>query len=171
MENLYTKEGRIEARNRIVLNVDEMQIISPSHEQLIDAGWELYVEPAPTIDDIKDAKIREIIAHDTSGEVNSFILNGNPVWLSKADRVGLMNSINIEKASGRETSILWFGGVKLEINCDTAIQLLSALELYALECYNITASHKASVLALESIEEINAYDYTIGYPEKLAINI
>lgn len=171
MENLYTKEGRIEARNRIVLNVDDMQIISPSHEQLIDAGWKLYVEPAPTIDDIKDAKIREIIAHDTSGEVNSFILNGNPVWLSKADRVGLMNSINIEKASGRETSILWFGGVRLEINCDTAIQLLSALELYALECYNITASHKASVLALESIEEINAYDYTIGYPEKLAINI
>lgn len=64
MENLYTKEGRIEARNRIVLNVDEMQIISPSHEQLIDAGWELYVEPAPTIDDIKDAKIREINAYD-----------------------------------------------------------------------------------------------------------
>lgn len=171
METLYTKEGEIKARNRIVINVDEMQIISPSHEQLIENGWELYEEPTPTIEQIKVLKIREIDAYDTSQEVNSFILNGNPVWLNKADRVGLMNSIGIEKASGRETSILWFDGVRLEVNCDTAIQLLSALELYALECYNITASHKASVKALESEEEINAYDYTIGYPEKLAINI
>ena len=45
--------------------------------------------------------------------------------------------------------------------------MLSALELYALECYNVTAAHKAAVSALESVEDIVAYDYTENYPEKL----
>lgn len=44
-------------------------------------------------------------------------------------------------------------------------------ELYALECYNVTASHKANIEQLTTIEEVEAYDYTIGYPEKLVINL
>jgi hypothetical protein len=56
-----------------------------------------------------------------------------------------MNSLSIEKSSGKETSTLWFGNIKLTINTDTAIQMLSALELYALECYNKTAEHKLNI--------------------------
>ena len=109
--------------------------------------------------------------YDTSEDVNSFVLNGNAVWLSKADRVGLMNAINIEKIAGRDKSTLWFNGVKLVVNIDQAIQLLSMLELYALECYNVTASHKASIEQLTTIEEVESYDFTIGYPQKLIINL
>jgi hypothetical protein len=56
-----------------------------------------------------------------------------------------MNSLSIEKSSGKETSTLWFGNIKLTINTDAAIQMLSALELYALECYNKTAEHKLNI--------------------------
>lgn len=45
--------------------------------------------------------------------------------------------------------------------------MLSALELYALECYNVTAAHKANVMALESVGDVVAYDYESGYPDKL----
>ena len=45
--------------------------------------------------------------------------------------------------------------------------MLSALELYALECYNVTAAHKANVMALESVDDVVAYDYESGYPDKL----
>ena len=65
---------------------------------------------------------------------------------------------------------MWLGSVSLVINCDLAIQLLSALELYALECYNKTAEHKANVGKLMSIEDVEAYDYTTGYPDKLNLN-
>jgi hypothetical protein len=67
------------------------------------------------------------------------------VWLDKSTRVGLMNSLNIEKSSGKATSTLWFGNIKLTINTDAAIQMLSSLELYALSCYNKTAEHKVNV--------------------------
>lgn len=119
----------------------------------------------------KADKIAEIAAYDTSGKVNGFILNGLLVWLDKATRVGLMNSTTIAKAAGQETTTLWLGGIKLVVDCDKAIQLLSALEMYALECFNVTASHKAAVNELTTIEEVKAYDYKAGYPKMLEMSV
>lgn len=116
-------------------------------------------------------KIAEITAYDTSSSVNGFVLNGLLVWLDKATRVGLMNSTTIAKAAGQETTTLWFGGLKLVVDCDKAIQLLSALEMYALECFNVTASHKAAVNELKSIGEVEAYDYKAGYPKMLEMSV
>lgn len=116
-------------------------------------------------------KIAEITAYDTSDKVNGFILNGLLVWLDKATRVGLMNSTTIAKAAGQQTTTLWLGGIKLVVDCDKAIQLLSALEMYALECFNVTASHKAAVSELTTIEEVEAYDYKAGYPKMLEMSV
>ena len=111
--------------------------------------------------------LAEIEKHDTSSAVNVFVLNGQKVWLDKATRVGLMNSTTIAKAMGQATTTLWLGDVKLVVVCDKAIQLLSALEMYALECFNVTAAHKAAVEKLQTVEEVLAYDYTAGYPKIL----
>lgn len=116
-------------------------------------------------------KIAEIIAYDTSSSVNGFVLNGLLVWLDKATRVGLMNSTTIAKAAGQQTTTLWLKGIKLVVDCDKAIQLLSALEMYALECFNVTASHKAAVGELKTIGEVEAYDYKTGYPKMLEMNV
>ena len=116
-------------------------------------------------------KIAEIAAYDTSSSVNGFVLNGLLVWLDKSTRVGLMNSTTIAKASGQETTTLWLGGMKLVVDCDKAIQLLSALEMYALECFNVTASHKQAVSELTTIEEVEAYDYKAVYPKMLEMSV
>ena len=113
----------------------------------------------------------EIEKHDTSPAVNGFILNGERVWLDKATRVGLMNSTQIVKAMEQKTTTLWFGGMQIEVNCDKAIQLLSALEMYALECFNVTAAHKKAVAELNTVEEVLGYDYTKGYPEQLKMEV
>ena len=119
----------------------------------------------------KKAKIAEIVAYDTSDKVNGFVLNGLLVWLNKATRVGLMNSTTIERDLGQETTELWLGEHNLIIKCDLAIQLLQQLEVYALKCFNVTATHKKEVNSLSTIEEINSYDITKDYPDKLVINI
>ena len=119
------------------------------------------------LDVTKEEAIEQITEYDQSEDVNSFTLQGKAMWLPKETRVGLVNSVTIEKNTGKETTVLWFGGEKYELPVDTALQMLSALELYALECYNVTAAHKAAVNALESVEDVVAYDYTQGYPEKL----
>lgn len=107
----------------------------------------------------------QIDKYDTSPSVNGFMLNGLKVWLNKDTRVGLMNSTQIAKAMGKTTTTLWLGDVKLVVECDKAIQLLSALEMYALECFNVTAAHKKAVAELNTVEEVLGYDYTAGYPK------
>ena len=124
-----------------------------------------------TIEEAKEMLLAEIDAYDKSSAVNGFALNGAVVWLDKATRVGLMNSTSITKAMGQPTTTLWLGESKMEVPCDTAIQLLSALEMYALECFNVTAAHKKAVSELNSIEEVEKYDITAGYPAQLRMEV
>lgn len=119
----------------------------------------------------KETVFAAIEAYDTSSAVNGFMLNGQRVWLDKDTRVGLMNSTQIAKAMGKTTTTLWFGGMKIVVNCDKAIGLLSALEMYALECFNVTAAHKKAVAELNTVEEVLGYDYTKGYPEQLKMEV
>ena len=120
---------------------------------------------------MKKAMLAYIEKYDASSSVNSFLLNGMEVWLDKATRVGLMNSTTIAKNTGQEKTTLWLGSYQLEVDCDKAIQLLSALEIYAMECFNVTSSHKAAVNKLDNIDAVLTYDYREGYPEKLNMEV
>ena len=150
-------------------------VCNPTEDMMIKAGYKEYQEPVPTeaekLEQSKADKIAEIVAYDTSSSVNGFILNGMLVWLDKATRVGLMNSTTIAKSAGKQTTTLWLGGIKLVVDCDKAIQLLSDLEMYALDCFNVTESHKQAVSELTTIEEVEAYDYKAGYPKMLEMSI
>lgn len=152
-----------------VKTLADEQFAEDLYEQIeIDLGLK---EPLTELEVEKKRVLKAIDEYDVSPEVNSFFLNGLQVWLDKSTRVGLMNSLTIEKAAGKETSTLWFGNIKLDVNTDSAIQMLSALELYALSCYNKTAEHKANVEALVLPEDVETYDYTEGYPEKLNLTV
>ena len=154
----------------------DVMLLQGTNDQIDDIYYNIQVDfgiesPISKLDQAKKEVIRKIDEYDTSVNVNSFKLNGIDVWLSKDTRVGLMNSISIEKAAGKEQSVLWFNSICVTVNCDSAIQMLSALELYALDCYNKTAEHKVNVQSLSSIEEVRNYDYTQGYPSKLEFTI
>lgn len=120
---------------------------------------------------MRKAMLAYIEKYDASSSVNSFLLNGMEVWLDKATRVGLMNSTSIAKSMGQQKTTLWLGSYQLEVDCDKAIQLLSALEMYALECFNVTAAHKKAVSELDNIEGVLTYDYKSGYPDKLKMEV
>lgn len=124
-----------------------------------------------TLADAKDEKIAQITAYDTSEAVNSITLGDATMWISRDDRISLMNSTTILQNAGAETTTLWYGGQKYTLPCAALIQMLSALEVYALQCYDVTEEHKAAVNALTTIEEVDAYDYTTDYPEHLTFSV
>lgn len=128
-------------------------------------------DAAAVLQAARASMLAEITAYDSSSAVNAFLLNGMQVWLDKATRVGLMNSTTIAKNMGQEKTTLWLGSYQLKVECDKAIQLLSALEMYALECFNVTAAHKKAVSELDNIEAVLTYDYKSGYPEKLKMEV
>lgn len=139
-----------------------------SMEEIKEISEGLGSEP---LEYMKKAMLAYIEKYDASSSVNAFELNGMEVWLDKATRVGLMNSTSIAKSMGQQKTTLWLGSYQLEVDCDKAIQLLSALEMYALECFNVTAAHKKAVSELDNIEDVLTYDYKSGYPEKLKMEV
>ena len=139
-----------------------------SMEEIIEISEGLGAEP---LEYMKKTMLAYIEKYDASSSVNSFLLNGMEVWLDKVTRMGLMNSTTIAKSMGQEKTTLWLGSYQLEVECDKAIQLLSALEMYALECFNVTAAHKKAVSELDNIEGVLTYDYKSGYPEKLKMEV
>ena len=111
--------------------------------------------------------ISKINEYDKSSQVNGVTINGMYTWFDKATRVGLRNSTNVLKKLGNETTSLWVNNKEITIKCDQLIDMLDKLEVYALNCFDITSKHKRNVYQLSTIEQIENYDYTSGYPEKL----
>lgn len=153
---------------------DMRDAVIPAEQYVYDGCW-LDTGGMASEQALLAAAQREVLsaiaAYDASDSVNAFMLNGQKVWLDKATRVGLMNSTTIAKAMGQATTTLWLGEAKLVVDCDKAIQQLSALEIYALECFNVTAAHKKAVNEMTTLEDVLGYDYTCGYPKKLTMEV
>lgn len=165
----YIKEGIIKNRNQIVIHKDGMNIYNPTEEMVLANGWEEYITPIyePTLYDYQAMKKDEIINYDSSEEVNAFYMQGERMWLDKATRTGLLLRFQAEQAQGITDTTLWYNGQQFPLKVDQAIQMLFAIELYASACYDNTQRHLATIKELQTIEEIEGYDYTLGYPEKL----
>lgn len=172
--NLYTEEDYNNFQASLLRKIQENpeDPFIKSHTKLI--RWienGLNLAKGITAEEAKKLMLQNIIEFDKSTSVNSFNLNGFPAWLDKETRVGLMNSITIEKAAGLKETTLWLGTQNFTLPVDTAISFLHQLELYAKRCYNKTAEHKYNLNLLNNVNEILEYNYKEGYPEKLSINI
>ncbi|WP_294555599.1 DUF4376 domain-containing protein [uncultured Bacteroides sp.] len=132
-----------------------------------DEGYPILVEYEPIIEELRTQKIDELRTYDASDAVNQFSINGVAGWLNKSTRVGLMNSISVEEASGRAETGIWLGDALFMLSIDKAVDMLRQLELYALTCHNATQGHINAINQLETKEEIEAYDFRTGYPGKL----
>ena len=116
---------------------------------------------------IKEYRIKQVSDYDGSSAVNEFTYDGVPMWLDKDTRAGLKMRFEAEEAAGKAETTLWYGSQSFTLAIAAAKNLLNALEVYASGCYDKTAEHKAAILALEDADEVIAYDYKAGYPEKL----
>lgn len=193
----YIKNNQIKTRQEIVIVKNGMRTINPTEEQILADGWEEYIAPAvepiveekeeepsplnntveipvPEVSD-KAAFVRarhklrnKIQQYDSSSEVNIFYMGGHPMWLDKATRVGLMLRFQAEQSVGKVETTLWCGSTMYTLSITDALNMLMALELYASECYDVTQSHIANINKLQTIEELEQYNFRIGYPEKLS---
>ena len=113
----------------------------PSVEQLEQWGYEEWVEPTPTPEELlaraKANKIAELEAYDAS-EVNSFSVNGKDMWLDHDLRQQLRISLDALSQAGRETVTKWFDGVDYTYPIDVWYYMLGLVEVYASDALNVT---------------------------------
>lgn len=173
-------EGQMKTTEQVPVAMNDDGTMEYENREKTQYAYDVYWISLPTtaphdaasvLSAAKTSMLADITAYDSSVAVNAFLLNGMEVWLDKATRVGLMNSTSIAKNMGQEKTSLWLGSYQLEVDCDKAIQLLSALEMYALECFNVTAAHKKALSELDNIDAVLTYDYKSGYPDKLKMEV
>lgn len=167
---LYIREGNIMVKNQIVIERDGLCYYCPHHDMLLEEGWILY-EPEITLDEVIAAKIVEIIAYDKSSEVNEFFVGEMSMWLSREERIVIKDRFEREVAQGVTKTKLRYNGLSLELDPVMGIHMINALSSYADACFDVTEDHKANVKELKTKEEVESYDYTIGYPDKLTFEL
>ena len=164
-------EKVIELRNMIPEPVATGQRAVLRADFDIGSVWFDLVE---TIDGARARIIAAIEAHDKSPAVNSFTVGGAAMWLDREERTSLARTIALAAGAGDATFSMWAPGTppaRFEIPVEMAGPMLDALELYAKTTYNVTQGHIAAVYGLATIAEIEAYDYTAGYPPQLEFNL
>lgn len=177
----YSKDGKTKSANKIILVKGGMQVINPTHEQLVADGWTEYTVSEPVGEELlarrKELKLSQIELYDKSKEVDDCIIRKDGVefsyWKDKHERDSLKNAVKDHISLGRETYRLDLReyGVSIHIPCEALVTMLSTLEVYATDCYNRTTDHIYAVNALTTIEEVVSYDYRTGYPEKLVFEL
>lgn len=84
-----------------------------------------------------------------------------------SDGVGLILRFQAEQASGQAQTALWYEGQQFTLDVADAIAMLYAIELYASACYDRTQAHLLAIDGLNTAEDVESYDCTTGYPEKI----
>ena len=83
------------------------------------------------------------------------------MWVGPNERANLKNAAEALQAQGVIT--VPFEGATIPV--ETALQMLAAVEVYAAYHSMTEAQHRATISAKRSIERVDEYDFTTGYPE------
>ena len=112
------------------------------------------------VEEVKEHTLYNIQRYDKSEYVNSFLLNGDSIWLSKDLRTSIMNAVAIKKSRNIKTSSIWYNQKEYVLPVDFILNMLDDIEIYA-------ERHIANVNAITDIDEADDYDYEKNYPTKL----
>jgi hypothetical protein len=79
--------------------------------------------------------------------------------------------ISAAELVGDESIEISIAGTFITFPVQQAKMLLARIQRYADKAYVNTERHKSAIEALETIEEVNDYDFTTGYPEKVTLSL
>ncbi|MDD7317897.1 MAG: DUF4376 domain-containing protein [Prevotellaceae bacterium] len=151
------------------MEIDGKRVYNPTDEMLMRAGY-VYVEDVEEeLQRAKEVKIAEIAAYSDSEAVNSLTFNGIKTWLTPNVRANYLVSLDAAELLGETNITFVVEGVQASLPIKQVRLLLAKIQRYADACYLVTERHKIAVKALQTVEEVESYDYTTGYPEKLAL--
>lgn len=177
----YKKEidGKVivKALNEIVLNKDGNVVFNPTEEMILEDGWVEYMfKPREwpmwnQLQRVKERKLRELYEYDESEEVNDCIIvyQGQELhyWANKTERDALKGALRDCISMGRDTYRLDLRekGISITISCELLLQMMAALEVYAIDCFNKTTDHRYAIEACTTEVDVDAYEFRgVGYP-------
>lgn len=151
------------------MEIDGKRVYNPTDEMLVRAGYVCVEDVEEELQRAKEVKIAEIAAYSDSDAVNSLTFNGLKTWLTPNVRANYLVSLDAAELLGETDITFVVEGMQASLPIKQVRLLLAKIQRYADACYIVTEGHKRAVRALQTVDEVEKYDYTKGYPEKLAL--
>lgn len=163
----WKKDGQ--AHQGEPMEIDGKRVYNPTDEMLMRAGYVCVEDVEEDLQRAKEVKIAEIAAYSDSDAVNSLTFNGLKTWLTPNVRANYLVSLDAAELLGETDITFVVEGVQASLPIKQVRLLLAKIQRYADACFIVTEGHKRAVRSLQTVEEVESYDYTRGYPEKLAL--
>lgn len=162
--------------NRYFLRFSKVNITPTEDSPKYDIKYLLAKYDGKITEDIlKKILISFVKEYDKSDEINCVYVGEDKTWFDKDTRVGLINSLKIQKEAGKTETILWYttnGELKsVTMTIDECLEFFYKLELYAEATFNITQIHIKNVLAIDNLDELMSYNITENYPDYTRLTV
>ena len=161
----------------VPLNNEQIAFHKANPTATVKEVWDMQITPTPTrtLEQAKREKLTQIEVYDNSDTVNGFdIVMGEETmttWITPEQRANYKNSLDSAELLGLTEVHPVFNGIQLTLETAMAKMALAQIQIYADRCFIVTETHKANVEALETIEDVDGYDNTTIYPERLTFTI
>lgn len=161
----------------ILLSEEQVAFHNEHPNASINEVLNMQLKPIPerTLEQAKAEKIDQIDRYDSSDFVNGFDVvteDGTiTAWLTPSERANYRSSIDAAELVGVNELNLYIGDTLITLPTQTAKLMLAQIQLYADQCFIVTKQHKSAIKALSVVEDVDNYNNTSGYPQKLVFNI
>ena len=149
---------------------------------------QLTPDPGRTLEQAKSERLNLLTQYDNSEAVNSFsvkltadsideetgeTIKGQTIthWFTPTERSNHKNTLDSLEVLNLPSVDVPLGGQTVTLPLQLAKVALARIQLYADQCYSVTQAHKTAVNALETIAEVDNYDFTANYPERLMFDL
>ena len=159
----------------VALNDSQIEFYQNNPDADVEEIWEceLRTRNIRTIGQAIDEKIAQLHAHDTSSAVNDYFVMGVSMasigmWKDKFERAAIVNGAQSKLRKGIIVMDLPIGNTVIQLPTANYLDMLADLEDYTYECWLQTELHTIAINNFKNaeitIEQIDAYDVTEGYP-------
>lgn len=122
------------------------------------------------LDDAKNNKINALEEYNDS--VKDFIINDTlHAWFNPNQLESYTNYINASKLLENQQIQLVIADNLFVTTVNEAERMLASIQLYINQCSIAMFRHKKTIQSMSTVEEVDNYNYTTGYPQKLSFDL
>ena len=157
---LYIKNGIYRDSKKFLQCEDGRTIFNASPEQWKAEGWKEYVpEPEPVYEKTFEEKQLDLIE-----DARNFKMSLADIPYSREERT-FYRQLAKDLLEEGLTEAQIFDENDTNYNLEAVVKYFRDLNIFEYECRNILQVHISAIKEIKSDEELDNYDYTLGYPE------
>lgn len=170
----YIKDGKI--YNQIsTLKYGGKIYVNPPEDIILAAGYALYEEAEKTEEEMlaaaKEERCDMAERYGLHKDRNSYIAHGYTLYVPEENRNRLRGFITNAYAVDRTTLTFWWDGHPFTYTTAAWDRDLIQYESFIYEVYSVLQQHLANIKSLTTLEEVEEYDYTTGYPDIIDFDV